>query len=576
MANFNPISTWSTPEVQHFTRRAGFGITPEQAINASNVAPGLYIDQWIDGSAVSTLFNSIYANRSDVVPMNGVNAQQGNASNVSVGAVTGDHGFLCEGSQVWRGQLSVAQAAWAFRMQYSPDSFRERLALFWHQFFATGYDKVDNTALMLDQITLFRNEGMGEFTNLLVAVSKSAAMCLWLDSVLNTATTNQTPNENYAREVLELYSLGVDNGYSQQDVTSLAKALSGWSFYVAPGDVVINPTDVGIQRAQKATFAVYQGQAVPAGSRNAYMGTLTNNRLFTQHPTSAANATGGTATISFLGRTFDYTVAPAGMVAGEDVLRSIITSRPTQCSEYLSRRILTHFVHPNPASQDILDFAQIIRDTNFHIGNSLKILFKSQYFFDPAHRFTLISSPIVWFVTATRMLGYSLSEADALSPRGFSAWRLLIGFGEYDSSTLENLGLALLDPLGPNGWGEHTFWNNSNMMRYRSYAASALALKEFYRYTISPGGGAPAQSFTITLVPTEIAKWFSVVPTTSLEAFNRLAALLQLAPMPSSVRDAWLMSLFGGNAVTINLSTHENKIRELAFLMLSAPSGQLH
>lgn len=576
MANFNPITSWSAADVQHFARRAGFGLTPELATNAANSTPSTFIENWIDGGQTSVLFNTIYPNRSDVVGMNAVQAQPGNASNVSIAAVTGDHGFLCTGSDVWRNQLSVAQAAWAFRMQYAPDAFRERIALFWHQFFATGFDKVNNTSLMLDQIDLFRSEGLGNFTDLLVSVSKNAAMCIWLDSILNSATTNQTPNENYAREVMELYSLGVDNGYSQQDVTSLAKALSGWSFYVAASDVVVNPTNVAALHAKKATFAVFQGQTAPTGSRNAYLGTFSNNRFPSQHPTAASNATGATATISFLGRTFDYTVAAAGMVPGEDVLRSITTSRPIQSSEYLARRILSHFVCPNPTNSDVQDFARIIRDANFHMGNSMKILFKSQYFFDATQRYSLISSPIVWLVTACRMLGYSLADADALSTKGFPAWRLLVGAGEYDSSTFENLGLGLLDPLGPNGWGEHDFWNNSNMMRYRSYCASAVALKEFYRYFISPGSGAPAQSITVTLVPNEVTKWFPTTPNTALDVFNRLAALLPIAPMPNSLRDAWLTSLFGGTSTSITISTHESKIRELAFIMLSTPAGQLH
>jgi hypothetical protein len=578
MANLTSIGSWSALDVQHFARRAGFGLSPEAAAAATTSNPSTFINAWVDGGQSSTLFDTVYVNRSDVVAINAIDPTSGNAANMLVPAVTSAHGFLCDGANTWRNRLSVAQAAWAFQMQYAPDSFRERLALFWHQFFATGYNKVQNTALMLEQIQLFRDQGLGNFTDLLVAVSKNPAMCVWLDSVSNSAVGSAVPNENYSREVLELYSLGVDNGYSQQDITSLAKALSGWSFYVAPSDIVSAPNNIADKYARRGTVVVSQGQTVPTGSLAWYMGALGNSRLPNQHPTSAANATGGTATITFLGRTFDYTVAQGGMVPGEDVLRSITTSRATQCSEYLAARIISHFVTPNFTSQDVQDFGLVIRNNNFNIGTALKVLFKSQFFFDAAHRFALITSPIVWLVSSCRMLGYNLSEGDALSIKGFPAWRLLVGASEFDSSTFDNLGLALLDPAGPNGWGEHDFWVNANMMRYRSYCASAVALNETYRYTLYQGSGASSTQITVTLAPTDLNKWFPTTPPTSLDVFNRLSNLLQLAPMPTSLRDAWLNTLFGGNSFAISLSntTHQTKIRELAFMMMSTPAHQLH
>lgn len=241
--------------------------------------PSTFINAWVDGGQSSTLFDAVYANRSDVVAINAIDPTAGNAANMLVPAVTSAHGFLCDGANTWRNRLSVAQAAWAFRMQYAPDTFRERLALFWHQFFATGYDKVQNTALMVEQIQLFRDQGLGNFTDLLVAISKNPAMCVWLDSVSNSAVGSAVPNENYSREVLELYSLGVDNGYSQQDITSLAKALSGWSFYVAPSDIVSAPNNIADKYARRGTVVVSQGQTVPTGSLAWYMGALSNNRL---------------------------------------------------------------------------------------------------------------------------------------------------------------------------------------------------------------------------------------------------------------------------------------------------------
>lgn len=579
MANLTSITTWTANDVMHFGRRAGFGISPEAATVAAAQPPAAFIDQWIDGGASTAIMDNILATRADVLPVAAVTKV--NTSSADMPAITAAHGFLYYDNDAWRNKISFAEAEWLFRMQYSPNAFREKLALFWHVFFATGNDKVDSAVIMKQQIDLFRSAGLGNFTDLLVGVSKNAAMAYWLDSVLNLATTNQTPNENYGREVLELYSLGVDNGYSQEDVTNLSKALSGWSYYIAAADWVQNPTNTTDPTAgepKTTTFAVFQGQTVPAGSRTPFNSIMSNNRVLFMHPTNASNATGGSVTITFLGTTFDYSVALPGMAPGEHVLRHITVARANQCSEYLSKRLLSHFVTPNFSSQDIQDFAAVIRSTNFQIGTALKILFKSQYFFEADKRHCLISSPVSWLVQATRMLGYGLSAADARTPKGFVAWRALVAAGgETDNYFLTSLGFALLDAVGPNGWEDHTAWLNANAVRYRLYVCSALALQETTR--IGFAGDTTGQGVTLTIIPTDISQWLPVAGPTALDVFNRLVQLLQPAPIPNAVRDGWLSSLFSGPTTAINTSSlpsFEKRIRELAYLILSCPEGQLH
>src|SRR6516225_3266499 len=102
----------------------------------------------------------------------------------------------------------------------------EKMALFWHHVFATGNSKVDNYDQMLEQIDLFRNHGMGNYRDLLLKVAKNPSMIFWLDNNQNHGTE---VNENWGRELLELFSLGAGN-YTEMDVREASRAFTGWSF----------------------------------------------------------------------------------------------------------------------------------------------------------------------------------------------------------------------------------------------------------------------------------------------------------------------------------------------------------
>ena len=114
---------------------------------------------------------------------------------------------------------------WYLRMHYTPRPLEEKMTLFWHNHFATSINKVEPVELMYAQNQIFRSLGMGPFEKLLLEVSRDPAMLIWLD---NASNVKQAPNENFAREVMELFTMGVDH-YTQQDVTEAARAFTGWS-----------------------------------------------------------------------------------------------------------------------------------------------------------------------------------------------------------------------------------------------------------------------------------------------------------------------------------------------------------
>jgi hypothetical protein len=113
---------------------------------------------------------------------------------------------------------------WAYRMLYTACPLQEKMTLFWHGHFATSLQKVGDPKVMLEQNKLFRRLALGNFETLLLSVSKDPAMIIYLD---NQENQKARPNENYAREVMELFTLGIGN-YTETDIKEAARAFTGW------------------------------------------------------------------------------------------------------------------------------------------------------------------------------------------------------------------------------------------------------------------------------------------------------------------------------------------------------------
>ena len=128
--------------------------------------------------------------------------------------------FLLPGGTPYSGQ-----ANWMYNMLSTQRPLEEKMSLFWHHVFATGNSKVDNCDQLLEQIQMFREHGMGNYRELLVEVSKNPAMIFWLD---NNENHRDAVNENWGRELLELFSMGVSN-YTEVDVREASRAFTGWT-----------------------------------------------------------------------------------------------------------------------------------------------------------------------------------------------------------------------------------------------------------------------------------------------------------------------------------------------------------
>jgi hypothetical protein len=196
---------WNLRRVVHLHRRAGFAATRGEIQRDHKDGPKASIDRLLTGKA-----------RADGVPKD-----------------FDDVAALLAGNA---GDPERLKAWWVYRMLFGPDPLTERLALMWHNHFATSIAKVNDAGAMRRQNDIFREHARAPFGKLLAAVTHDPALLLWLDAPANRAGH---PNENLARELMELFTLGIGH-YTEADVKEAARALTGWTvagdkFYAEAG-----------------------------------------------------------------------------------------------------------------------------------------------------------------------------------------------------------------------------------------------------------------------------------------------------------------------------------------------------
>jgi|SRR5215471_589336 len=204
---------WDRKRAAHLYRRAGFGGTPDELDLAVWLGREGAVSRLVDYEAISTADLDAY------LDLFGFDV-------AGYGDVTYDR---AQNLLRW----------WYLRMQHSSRPLEEKMTLFWHNHFATSVLKV-GPQLMYTQNQIFRRLGMGKFGDLLLEVSRDPAMLIWLD---NASNVKAAPNENFAREVMELFTMGIGH-YTQQDVTEAARAFTGWTIDAANNNAFIFNPDV--------------------------------------------------------------------------------------------------------------------------------------------------------------------------------------------------------------------------------------------------------------------------------------------------------------------------------------------
>ncbi len=184
---------WDLKKVGHVFRRAAFGASWADLQEGLKLGPQPLIDRLLKGGEPSPLYDA------------------------------DTEKFLTEAARKFNAGPQ-ASAWWLYRMLHGGNPLREKLALFWHNHFATSNAKVQNVGFMVGQYELMYRHALGKFSDMLQGISRDPAMMIWLDTV---QSKKGEPNENYARELMELFSLGIGN-YTEKDIREAARAFTGW------------------------------------------------------------------------------------------------------------------------------------------------------------------------------------------------------------------------------------------------------------------------------------------------------------------------------------------------------------
>lgn len=259
--------------------------------------------------------------------------------------------------------FSDLQIEWFNRMIVTRHPLQEKMALFWHGHFATAQSKVFSAALMRGQYQLFLNLGLGNFQDLALGVAKDPAMLIWLDGNQNRA---KAPNENWGREFLELFALGIGN-YTEDDVKASARAFTGWFF---------------------------------TGARSVGNGKPYINGSFAfdakQHDTGPK---------TFLGQT--------GAWDGGDIVR-LVMANPA-CATFIARKLFSFFVWDGPDDATIAPFAAALVQKSFDLREMMRtILLSPEFSSERAYR-AKIKGPVEFVVGLLRTLGITTATRDTVT-----------------------------------------------------------------------------------------------------------------------------------------------------------------
>jgi len=237
---------------------------------------------------------------------------------------------------------------WLREMLATPSPLTERMTLFWHNHFVSSQQKVKYSQLMYRQNVLLRRHALGDFGVMLHAVSKDPAMLIYLDNANNR---KGAPNENFAREVMELFTLG-EGHYSEQDIKEAARAFTGWSIDLDTGEY------------KWRRFIHDGGQKTVFGQ--------------------------------------------SGNFSGEEVL-DILLAQPA-CAEYVVAKLWREFVSPEPDQAEVKRIAQRFRDSRYDIKAALRELFLAPAFWHEKNRAALVKSPVELIVGTLKQFEFRYDD----------------------------------------------------------------------------------------------------------------------------------------------------------------------
>ncbi len=308
--------------------------------------------------------------------------------------------------------IESSQSYWLYRIINTNAPLQEKIALFWHGLFATAYGKLNHAKAVVNQTNTFRRHGLGSFRTLLLELSRDPAMIFWLD---NKDNHNGAPNENYGRELLELFSMGIGN-YSEDDVKNCARAFTGWT---------INNADYMSIRASRDSI-------------------WPHGRLDWQFRYLPADHDDTDKT--FLGET--------GRFNGEDIIE--IVCRQPATAWFVASRLHQFFVADQPDEAHIQALADEFLRTGGDIGAVLRSLFLSGFFRSPEARLARVKSPAELVAGTARLAG----------SHRFPEWSIV-----NLAMDVNFMGQEILNPPTVEGWHTGREWIDTGNLVERVNAA---------------------------------------------------------------------------------------------------------
>ena len=320
----------SLKHIQHLYWRAGFGISPDEAKKLT----GLYIDTIVDKMFDGAEPQYLHVVDKDTIPKGGKGLQK--AEKKMIQKERRRYGELL--NTTWLEQLAAAK-----------NPLLEKTTLFWHGHFAC---RIENIYAIQELNNIERKYAFGHFKDLLLAVSKSPAMLQFLN---NQQNRKMHPNENFARELMELFTIG-HGYYTEKDIKESARAFTGWGFDRETSEFQFRPKQND------------EGEK------------------------------------TFFGKT--------GNFAGEDIIDLILANRYT--AYFLCRKFYKFYVNDEPDENIIEELADTYRATDYDTGNLLKMIFKSKWFYDERNMGTKIKSPVEFITGLSRTFNISYHDKKTL------------------------------------------------------------------------------------------------------------------------------------------------------------------
>ena len=309
--------------------------------------------------------------------------------------------------------IESSQAYWLYRIINTHRPLEEKMALFWHGLFATAYGKLNHAKAVVNQTNTFRRYGLGRFRTLLLELSRDPAMIFWLD---NKDNHRGAPNENYGRELLELFSMGIGN-YTEEDVKSCARAFTGWT--------IANADYMSIRASRDSIW--------PHG------------RLDWQFVYRAEDHDHGPKT--FLGH--------AGRFNGEDVVDLILEQPAT--AWFIASKLHNFFVSDAADEGAIQVLANEFRRTHGDLRSVMRTLFHSDFFKSESARLARVKSPAELVAGTARLAG----------SHRFPDWTIV-----NLAMDVNFMGQEILNPPTVEGWHTGAEWIDTGNLVERINSAA--------------------------------------------------------------------------------------------------------